>query len=42
MRCGELREYDPIVRDKERGAYVWRVLGERLDGLQPGVLRVLE
>ncbi|KAK3905560.1 hypothetical protein C8A05DRAFT_41522 [Staphylotrichum tortipilum] len=42
MRCGEVREYDPIVRDENRGAYVWRVLGERLEGLQPGVLRVLE
>ncbi len=42
MRCGEVREYEPVVRDEKKGADVWRVLGVRLEGLQPGVLRVLE
>ncbi|KAK0622395.1 hypothetical protein B0T14DRAFT_535653 [Immersiella caudata] len=42
MRCGEVRAYHPVALDKNMGDEVWRALCNRLQELQPGVMRCLE
>ncbi len=42
MRAGEAQQYAPIAQDEKRAAYVWELLGKKLERLQPGVLRNLQ
>lgn len=42
MRAGAVQKYAPPASDKKKGAYVWELLCQKLEFLQPGVLRNLE
>ena len=42
MRAGEVQEYFPVARDEEKATYVWDLLCQKMEELQPGVLRNLQ
>ncbi|KAI0015271.1 hypothetical protein F4780DRAFT_773666 [Xylariomycetidae sp. FL0641] len=42
MRAGAVQEYAPIARDEKKAAYVWDLLCQKLEMLQPGILENLK
>lgn len=41
MRAGAVQPYAPIALDDNRATYVWELLCEKLEKLQPGILQNL-
>ncbi|KAK3944453.1 hypothetical protein QBC46DRAFT_305049 [Diplogelasinospora grovesii] len=42
MRAGAVQEYAPIAQDDARATYVWELLCEKLEKLQPGIMQSLQ
>lgn len=42
MRGGKVQKYDPIAEDDKKATYVWKLLCEKMEQLQPGILQNLQ